>query len=226
MMPSLVEELQRDAMDEHVSLGNLLRKALVVATKLKLAEFRKWVEQELKGYTKGPVPDYRHTSGRPTLNCGPYGAKPIVIEDEELADGLSRYVERNSITFVEELVRKGDASGWLYIDYEGQVRDYFLAPYRRMAPGIPQLHIPVTSYVPILHAVRNAILEWSLKLEAEGIVGEGMSFSPQEKEAAQKEAKDLGNPINFIHVEGNMVNSTIQQGSDGAKQRSRIGKTK
>jgi hypothetical protein len=221
-MSSLVEELQRDAMDETVSVGTLLRKALVVASKLKLVEFRKWVEQELNGYTKGPVPDYRQVFGRPVLNCGQYGNKPIVIEDEDLGEKLSQHHEFGSVTFVEELLRKGDNSAWLFIDYTGSKRDYLLGDGRRWAiAGMPQLHIPITSYAPILHAVRNAILEWSLKLEDEGILGEGMSFSPREKQTAKKEAKELGNPINFIHVEGNMINSTIQQGSKAAKQRTR-----
>jgi len=37
----------------------------------------------------------------------------------------------------------------------------------------------------IFDAVRNRILDWTLKLEAEGILGEGMTFTPKEKEAAQ-----------------------------------------
>ena len=48
-------------------------------------------------------------------------------------------------------------------------------------PLIPQVEIAKTCYLGILDAVRNAILAWSLKLEADGIVGEGLSFSPKEK---------------------------------------------
>jgi hypothetical protein len=50
-MTSLVEELQRDALDSSVSVLDLLRKALVVATKLNIDEFKEWIELELKGYS-------------------------------------------------------------------------------------------------------------------------------------------------------------------------------
>ena len=59
-MTSLVEELQRDALDSSVSVLDLLRKALVVATKLNIDEFKEWIELELKGYSgQETVPDYR-----------------------------------------------------------------------------------------------------------------------------------------------------------------------
>jgi hypothetical protein len=85
--------------------------------------------------------------------------------------------------------------------------------------GFPQLHIPVSNVSAILDAVRNTILKWSLKLEEEGILGDGMSFSPAEKETAAREAPVLDKPVNYyIHVEGDMVNSTVQQGSPAATQ--------
>ncbi|MHB8473615.1 MAG: AbiTii domain-containing protein [Gammaproteobacteria bacterium] len=49
-MPSLVEELQKDALNQAVKLTELLQKSLVVATKLKLNEFASWVRLELDGY--------------------------------------------------------------------------------------------------------------------------------------------------------------------------------
>jgi hypothetical protein len=217
-MSSLVEELQRDALSEDVPVGNLLRKALVVATKLKLNEFRQWIELELNGFIEqGPVPGYRRLRGRVVFASPQYGTRPVLIQDEELADLLSQHHERGSVPFLEELLRKGKDKGWLCVDFVGPQREYLLAPYQ-MAPGLPQLHIPITNLVPILDAVRNAILRWSLKLEEDGIKGEGLSFSKDERQTAEKEAKELGNPTNFIQIE-NMVNSTIQQGSRNAKQR-------
>lgn len=37
----------------------------------------------------------------------------------------------------------------------------------------------------LLGAIKKIILEWSLKLESDGIIGEGLSFSKEEKEKAQ-----------------------------------------
>ncbi|NEP10109.1 MAG: hypothetical protein F6K14_07810 [Symploca sp. SIO2C1] len=50
-MGSLVIELQKDAYDPSVSALTLLRKALVVAKKLDIKEFQKWIDLELSGYT-------------------------------------------------------------------------------------------------------------------------------------------------------------------------------
>jgi len=47
---SLVLELQKEALDQRVSVSHLLRKALVVVRKLKLSEFQNWIEIELNGY--------------------------------------------------------------------------------------------------------------------------------------------------------------------------------
>ena len=69
--------------------------------------------------------------------------------------------------------------------------------------------------VLILDAVRNAVLKWSLTLEAEGIIGEGMSFSPVEREKAQQDRTEL-RPVNFIQI-GEMKNSLIQQACPDAR---------
>ena len=49
-MAGLVSELQKDALDSNVKLSDLLRKALVVATKLKMPDFKTWIQKELNGY--------------------------------------------------------------------------------------------------------------------------------------------------------------------------------
>src|SRR6478672_6596354 len=61
---SIVFELQREAMDHRTELGDLLRKALVLATKLELANCAKWCKAELNGYPRGQsIPSYRVLSG-------------------------------------------------------------------------------------------------------------------------------------------------------------------
>ena len=58
---SLVLEIQRLATDRGNDISDLLRKCLMVAAKLKLNEFRTWVDSELNGYTKVP---FRNTETR------------------------------------------------------------------------------------------------------------------------------------------------------------------
>jgi hypothetical protein len=63
-MSSIVLELQEQVLSGKVSITNLLRKALVVADKLDLKEFKKWIEHELNGYPDiSDIPDYRKIKG-------------------------------------------------------------------------------------------------------------------------------------------------------------------
>jgi hypothetical protein len=61
--------------------------------------------------------------------------------------------------------------------------------------------------VGIVDAVRNAILNWTLKLEEDGILGEGLTFGAKERETA---AAAHYTTNNFF---GPVSNSQIQQGS-------------
>src|SRR5574340_1663796 len=63
--------------------------------------------------------------------------------------------------------------------------------------------------VRILDIVRNTILEWTLKLEQDEILGDGMTFTPQEQEKA------MLNPniriTNFQGILGNVNQSSVMQ---------------
>lgn len=67
----------------------------------------------------------------------------------------------------------------------------------------------------VVKKVKNCLLEWTLKLEEEGILGEGMLFS--EKEAAS--AKILSNQTNNYFgtvIQGSVSNSQIVSGNSNA----------
>lgn len=214
-MSSLVEELQRDALDSKVSVSDLLRKSLVIATKLNLREFKVWVEQELNGYTDTrQVPDYRRLIGRIVAFNPARGYIPAIIPDAALAELLSIRHETSSVSVLESLaVCQGTM---LVCDYSPDILARLMETQRY--PLIPQVQIAKTSLLGILDAVRNAILTWSLKLEADGIVGEGMSFSPKEKTIASEKTADLQPVVNYITI-GHMENSSIQQGTRQSRQR-------
>ena len=61
-MESLVLELQRKALSNETKVSALLRMALVVARKLDIGEFERWINLELNGYNNendDDVPQYR-----------------------------------------------------------------------------------------------------------------------------------------------------------------------
>jgi hypothetical protein len=48
--PPIVVQLQALAIDESTDVSQLLRQAMVIATKLGLTDFNAWVREELHGY--------------------------------------------------------------------------------------------------------------------------------------------------------------------------------
>lgn len=50
-MEGIVYELEREALDENVSVESLLRKAYLVARKLKLSDFEEWIQSMNKTAT-------------------------------------------------------------------------------------------------------------------------------------------------------------------------------
>lgn len=87
----MVIELQRDALDRNVSITDLLRKSLVVARKLKIIEFEKWVSSELSGYSKtDEIPDYRWATGSVQAWNPYHGWQSVMFEDNKMAAAVSR----------------------------------------------------------------------------------------------------------------------------------------
>lgn len=63
-MAKIVLELQQEAISKESDILNLLRKAYLVARKLKLNEFENWINNELNGYENmDKLPDYRKIRG-------------------------------------------------------------------------------------------------------------------------------------------------------------------
>ena len=57
---SLLDEIRSDLVNESANLANTLRKAKILASSIRLPEFREWVDSELSGYSDmEKVPNYR-----------------------------------------------------------------------------------------------------------------------------------------------------------------------
>src|SRR5208283_5268685 len=62
---SPIDELQLDASNVAVSVSSLLRKALMVSSKLELSDIPDWINKELSGYVDGDsLPSYRTVHGQ------------------------------------------------------------------------------------------------------------------------------------------------------------------
>jgi truncated hemoglobin YjbI len=74
------------------------------------------------------------------------------------------------------------------------------------------LFVPRAAIASIIDTVRTIILNWALKLEEDGIVGEAFSFTRQEQDAAER------SPQNITNFYGPVQSAQIQQESPPAIQ--------
>jgi len=211
-MASLVLELQQEAASGSTALPDVLRKARMVATKLKLAEMNAWIEHELHGYPpEADVPEYRQLHGDVRAH-NPYNGAlmPIRFTDPSLQDMLSSCTIRQSIGSLHEVT--GSASGFLQMPFSEQ---QMVSLRQMLGPDDSEWMIPFRKFdksqvTAIFDAVRNRILDWTLRLEAEGIMGEGMTFTPQERDrAASMTSISIGSVENFQGVIGTVSGSTL-----------------
>ena len=206
-MSSMVLELRRDALNSSNNLADLLRKALLVAKKLGIKDFQDWIISELNGYDDIKViPKYRIVTGSiKALN--PYqGWIPCLIPDNGLDFKLTQREVGQSIGALVSLLQN-NKSGFLQTNYAPEVTQTLMSLFNTRFQIA--LHIDPSVISGILDAVRNTVLNWALKLEEEGILGEGMSFSKEEKEKALTSTSI--HIENFQGILGNAENSTITQ---------------
>lgn len=209
-MSSLVLELQREAMDPHARLSDILRKAVVVATKLEIEELKSWAERELKGYGNSEIPSYRKVQGELKAHNPYHGYIPVVIQDTKIAKMLSHRDIGQPVSELEALCfqDKKESSLQVPLPHEwlmkifGNSEEFHLGMVPTLVVGRAQL-------LGILDGVRNEVLNWSLELEKQGILGEGMTFS---KEEINKASSTTYNIKTFKGVLGNVNASNIQFG--------------
>lgn len=206
-MDSLVLELQRAALDSATRVSTLLRKALVVARKLQLTEFEAWIKDELDGYGDSKlIPEYRRVTGQ-VMAWNPYrGWIPGYFGNSETQRKLSERLIGQRIGELETLADHRGTSGDLQVPFSPEIEARLMQSMD--LPLRPSLLVTATEVHGIVEAVRNAILEWTLRLEEQGIVGEGMTFSTTEV----SNAREVTN--NYYTSFTGVMQSQIQLGSE------------
>jgi hypothetical protein len=168
---SLLEEIQKEAVDSKSDLGALLRKCKVLAARLGSQPLEDWLIWESNGYPDEiDVPDYRiwplelkgHFSG--PFGSGMRNAPiPMMCLPEKVRVKYQNYKCRQSIASIEQII-KGEHKGTLHVPtgdlavvlgsnvYDGQNCLQALAEF-----GAGHL-------LELLNAVRNRILDFSLAI--------------------------------------------------------------
>lgn len=208
MADPIVIELQRLASDGKCPVDELLRKALIIATKLRIDDFRAWVQQELNGYgNRKDAPAYRVIPTRMyQVNRWRGGLVPVVFGDSEMEDLICRVPMTQAISEIQALVDRGTSF------HLSVPADEAALHWRLMNGGEPMELVKEGSSVNlsgVIDAVRNTVLEWSLRLEEQGILGEGMRFTSEEKAIAMTSQNiHIGS---FQGILGDVAGSTVTQ---------------
>ena len=173
-MSGIVLELQREALDKTANIESLLRKAYVIAKKLKLEKFEEWIKQEQEGYSiEVEVPTYRYIGGS-VYALNPVNGRwiPVGISD----GGRNKF---SKFPIKEGISAKDNVS----FSISSTLTDTFnkTSPFETIYSFV----VPKSQLHQVISTVQNSILDWTLLLEENGIEGENLSFTNVEIENAQ-----------------------------------------
>lgn len=206
-MSSIVLDLQQEVLKPDCDILNALRKAHLIASKLKLQEFDMWLQSELNGYSyrdQDKIPSYRKVKG--TLKAfNPYnGWIPAQCSDDELEKMICEQKLWQPISELQELCQQ-NAEGTIVLQFPAGQMKAIASMFRTPVPMQFALHISQHLLKSIIELVKNCILEWTIRLESAGILGEGMRFSQEETAMAKKVPQTINNYY------GTVVNGDIKQ---------------
>lgn len=203
-MSGIVLELQQEALSKDANIEFLLRKAYVIAKKLKLKEFEDWIQLEQNGYGSREAPEYRYVQGQIKARNLYYGWIPVVLSSEiekvisnvpvkEALSGLIDLYKSDNEFLVFNMNADCNQSLSKLIDFD----TVFCVQF-----GKNQIY-------RIISTVQNKILDWALLLEENGIVGEKLSFTKEEIKRAEQ-SSIINNYTNNFY--SNVDGIELQQG--------------
>lgn len=205
-MSGIVLELQREALDKNADIESLLRKAYVIAKKLKLEKFEEWVRQEQDGYSiKAEVPTYRYIGGS-LYALNPANGKWIPVGIS--GGGRNKFSEfpiKEGIPSLNDLyiTAKDNVSFSISSKLTDTLNE--TAPFETIYSFI----VPKSQLHQLISTVQNNILNWTLLLEENGIKGEELSFTDMEIKNAQVSV--INNYTNNFY--DNVEGIDLQQGN-------------
>jgi hypothetical protein len=208
----LILQIQQAALDSNASVTDALRRAKLACAKLGLAEFGEWVDRELNGYMDIPVkqlPAYRKLHGKPEFYNPFHGWQPIIFNTTKAAEIGSFAPTGMSISAIEESLRDAKADGSFEFPYSPELAKQILGGRQENI----HIRLSVPAVADILHKVRTILLEWTLEMEKQGVLGDGLIFSEEDR---VKSALATASTINNINIE--QVGAFVQSAQDSTVQ--------
>ncbi|MGC1002420.1 abortive phage resistance protein [Pantoea agglomerans] len=182
MINSPVLELQALARNRESDIIEVLLTAKMIAVKLGLKDLSEWMEYEIDGYPgDADLPEYRTGQGI-IRYWNPYqGWQNLQF----------RNVPASVITTIQTYTLSESISSMQYADSEDGMCRLVIPPRLvelilkgQETPSEICWFFSANKLKHIVTTVRNKILNWSLELESQGILGMGLLFTQNEKDAA------------------------------------------
>lgn len=217
MSQPIIITLQEIASNNDCDINELLRKSLIVATKLNLTEFKEWILCELNGYKdESSLPYYRVVKGQPKAEHPTYGLVSFAINNAEIAKIFDRIPILESIESLQHIIHS-HKEDYSCIYLSSKIEAILMQRQSNYYKMRPIAIIPNYQLNAIIGTVKTKILETALQLESKNVIGDGIIFSNKEKEIAMN--SNVFNIENFSgmigNINGNHVNQTNTQNIEG-----------
>lgn len=167
-----IYELQLDIINESIDVVSILRKAHLIASKLNLTDFDRWIKNELNGYDNyNDIPDYKIVYGEIKAK-DPYGRNIPVT----LSSSWEKIKQRKLFNCISEIIDLWNGkNGDVMIGFPSEICEEICADYGYDLPWY--LAIGKQSLKSIIEKVKNTVLDWCIQLEKDGINGEEFTFN-------------------------------------------------
>ena len=206
---SLLHQIQESVVQDESDLGSVLLKLRLLAARLGSDLLEEWVKHESEGYPAGSeIPPYRivAVSYKGTF-LGPFGSgiqnapiPPFLIE-KFAGKGWTNYKIRESISAVDDLVKKSEGGGNLEIDASNLILLLQGKIYEHYSCNDISGTISCTSLSEIRQTVRSRILELTLELEKSIPTAVHVTFgTPKYQETNPEKVQQISQQIIYGNV--------------------------
>jgi hypothetical protein len=181
-MAGILDDIQKEALDQKISVSTLLRKVKVAAAKLRLAKVEEWVDKELKGYSgEDEVPSYRKISGAPIAKGFYGGWEPIHFETD--GEKFSRVPIGQSIPAMEAQLKAQGPKTLLIFPYPEKIKAMLAKGNNRQIAQCG-VRFEASALEGITEAVRTLVLEWAIEVSKTGVSDTDKDFSESDRKKA------------------------------------------
>ncbi len=198
---NLVNELQISAEKDDVL--TVLRKTKRLASKLGRDDISAWLQHEQNGYpTNDLVPDYRRIRATLAFNTNGYipagfGHVMRGVQDLPSGDLDLRIPLSDPISGIMSLIGSHRGGNGLYQGIAPEL-DAVIRRMYHFNPMVSQqitllLHMNEAQMEAIPDQIKDRVLTWACDLERAGVTGDGMTFSPEEKQIAHSITFNISN---------------------------------